>query len=140
MPLFKWTKTRSVYVGKVDDQHQDLFRLADDLNRAVTGGAAASRLLELAKTLMAALEEHFHYEERLMRESKYSAYNWHKQQHDTVRKRATQFLPRIGNGEADAAPLFLEFLSGWLKDHTGLSDRMFGAHLRNYTRRPTAAS
>ena len=34
----------------------------------------------------------------------------------------------------------LEFLSRWFKDHVGLTDRMMGAHLRNYDRLHAAAA
>jgi hemerythrin len=134
MPLFKWTKAHAVFVAEVDAQHRNLYRMADELHRAILGGAEISRTLELLRALIAAAEDHFEYEERLMRSTQYSAYAWHKQQHDTVRKRASQFVPRIESGEGDAAILLLEFLSGWLKDHTSLTDRMLGAHLRNHDR------
>ncbi|SPF39767.1 Hemerythrin-like metal-binding protein [Candidatus Sulfopaludibacter sp. SbA4] len=140
MPLFKWTKAHAVFVNEVDAQHQNLFRMADELHRAILGGADTARTLELLKALIAAAEDHFTYEERLMRASEYAAYPWHKQQHDTVRKRAAQFVPRIESGEGEAAILLLEFLSGWLKDHTSLTDRMLGAHLRNYYRLRSLAS
>ena len=140
MPLFKWTKAHAVFVSEMDAHHRNLFVMADELHRAILDGADTPRVLELFKSLMAAAEDHFAYEERLMRSSEYSAYQWHKQQHDTVRKRADQFLPRIESGEKEASMLLLEFLSGWLRDHTGLTDRMFGAHLRNYYRLQALAS
>ncbi len=140
MPLFKWTKAPAVFVHELDAQHQDIYRLADELHRAVLGGRDTARTLELLKALITAVEDHFVYEERLMRASQYTAYAWHKQQHDTVRNRVNQFVPRIESGESEAAILLLEFLSGWLKDHAGLTDRMFGAHLRNYYRSQRLAS
>lgn len=140
MPLFKWTKAHAVFINEIDAQHRNLFLMADELHRAILGGADASRTLELLKALIAAAEDHFIYEERLMRSSQYSGYDWHKQQHDTVRKRASQFVPRIESGESEAPILLLEFLSGWLKDHTSLTDRMLGAHLRNYYRLQALAS
>jgi len=140
MPLFKWTKAHAVFINEIDAQHRNLFLMADELHRAILGGADVSRTLELLKALIAAAEDHFIYEERLMRSSQYSAYDWHKQQHDTVRKRASQFVPRIESGESEAPILLLEFLSGWLKYHTSLTDRMLGAHLRNYYRLQALAS
>jgi hemerythrin len=134
MPLFKWTKAHAVFVTEIDAQHRNLFRMADDLHRAILGTAEMSSILEMLRALIADMEDHFAFEERLMRTTHYSASAWHKQQHDTVRKRANQFVPRIEAGESGAALLLLDFLSAWLKDHTGLTDRMLGAHLRNYDR------
>jgi hemerythrin len=134
MPLFKWTKAHAVFIPEIDAQHRNLFRVAEELHCAIRGQAEIARTLEMLRALIAAAEDHFEYEERLMRSSGYTAYDWHKQQHDTVRKRAKQFLPRIESGEEHATLLLLEFLSGWLKEHTGLTDRMLGAHLRNHDR------
>ena len=140
MAPFKWTKAHAVFVREIDEQHRNLFRMAEELHRAIPAGADLSRTLELLRALVASTEEHFAYEERLMRSTHYSAYNWHKQQHETLRKRMSEFSPRIENGETDAAILLLEFLSGWLKDHVGLTDRMLGAHLRNQQRFEALAS
>ena len=140
MPLFKWSKSHAVHINEIDAQHRNLYLMADELHRAILGGADTSRTLELLKALIASAEDHFTYEERLMRSSQYSAFAWHKQQHDTVRKRANQFVPRIESGESEAAILLLEFLSGWLRDHTSLTDRMLGAHLRNFYRLHALAS
>lgn len=134
MPLFKWTKAQAVFVTEIDAQHRNLYLLANELNQAIVGGAETSRTMELLRALIAAADEHFSYEESLMRATQYSAKDWHQQQHDTVRKRIAQFVPRIEDGEGEAAILLLEFLSGWLHDHTGLTDRMLGAHLRNFDR------
>jgi hypothetical protein len=69
-----------------------------------------------------------------MQSVKYSSYGWHKQQHDTARRRLKLFAPLIESGDAEASDLFLEFLEGWLREHTTLTDRMMAAHVRNYER------
>ena len=140
MPLFKWTKAHAVFINEIDAQHRNLYRMADELHQAILAGAETYRTLELLQVLIAAAEDHFTYEERLMRSSQYSAYDWHRQQHDTVRKRINQFVPRIESAEAEAAALLLEFLSDWFKEHINLTDRMMAAHLRNYYRLQALAS
>src|SRR5579872_2081664 len=140
MPLFKWTNAHSVFLPEIDAQHRNLFRMGDELHRAILGGADLSRKLELLRALIAAAEDHFSYEEDLMRSFDYSSYAWHKGQHDTVRKRINQFVPQIENGDSESAMLLLEFISDWFKDHTGLTDRMLGAYLRNQYRFQARAS
>jgi len=51
-----------------------------------------------------------------------------------VRKRMRQFAPLIEAGDVEAGTALIEFLSRWLRDHTGLTDRMMGAFLRNQQR------
>lgn len=140
MARFKWTKAHAVFVNEMDAQHRNLYLMADELQQAILGGAETSRTLELLRALIASVEDHFAYEERQMRSSQYPSYDWHKLQHDTVRKRANQFVPQIESGDSQAAILLLDFLAGWLKDHVGLTDRMLGAYLRNQGRLQALAS
>jgi hemerythrin len=134
MQRFKWSRANSVFFPEVDAEHRNLFHLANELESAVLAKADAAQVLETLRTLFVAMEEHFSHEERQMRATHYRSYAWHKQQHDTLRKRMKQFVPSIEGGDGEAAILLLEILAGWLKDHTALTDRMLAAHLRNYER------
>jgi hypothetical protein len=69
-----------------------------------------------------------------MQSTAYPSFAWHKQQHETARRRLKLFVPLIQGGETEAIELFFEFLSGWLEDHTTVTDRMMGAYVRNYER------
>jgi hemerythrin-like metal-binding protein len=77
---------------------------------------------------------HFAHEERLMRASRYSGYAWHLQSHDAARKRVRLAAERIGAGDASGVSELVDFCRGWLRDHTGLHDRMMSAYLRGYQR------
>ena len=139
MQRFKWTKEHAVFLPDVDAEHRNLFHLADQLEAAVLAKADAAQVLETLRALIAATEDHFSHEERQMRNTHYPSYAWHKQQHDTLRKRVSQFVPSIEGGDSEAAILLLDYLSGWLKDHTALTDLMMGAYLRNYERQAAPA-
>ena len=69
-----------------------------------------------------------------MQSTGYPSYGWHRQQHETARRRLKLFVPLIESGDKEGTELFLEFLSGWLEDHTTVTDRMMGAYVRNYER------
>jgi hemerythrin-like metal-binding protein len=79
------------------------------------------------RALSAHAEDHFSHEEWLLQSTSYPSYGWHRQQHDTVRRRLKLLVPLIEKGDQEATDLFLEFLSGWLQDHTGATDKMMGA-------------
>ena len=138
MRLFKWSKMHAVFIPEIDAEHQDIFRLADELHQAVVGGAPADQAQAILRELIVRGEDHFAHEERLMRSTHFPGSAWHKRQHDTVRKRVKEFAPRIEDGEGQAALLLLEFLSGWLRDHIRLADCMMAAHIRNYERNRAA--
>ena len=134
MRSFRWSEGNEVYLPLIDAEHRALFGLADGLQNAVSAGSAATEVQEHPRRLAAHAEEHFTHEEWLMQSAGYPSYGWHKHQHDTARRRFKLYTPLIESGDQEAADAFWEFLSGWLQDHTGLTDRMMGAYLRNHER------
>ena len=134
MRPFKWTKAKACFVPEIDDEHRAIYHEADELQQALTAAAPEFAILETLHRLIATTEDHLLHEEGLMRSTRYDAYDWHRQQHDTLRKHLRQFVPLIEDGNRQAGVALIEFLSRWLKDHTALADRMLGAHLRNQDR------
>ncbi len=133
MASFKWSKSHSVYTPAFDSEHQELCALMEQLHNALSGGAEGSVQPALRK-LLEQLGAHLSHEEREMRGSDYPGYEWHKRQHDTARKRVDQFASRVDGGDCHAASELLDFFKSWLKDHTGVHDRMMTAYLRNFDR------
>jgi hemerythrin-like metal-binding protein len=118
----------------MDSEHQGIFALAAEMHQAIRTGAGAPQLQTALTALLAQIKEHFEHEERLMRETAYSSYAWHKRQHDTASSKAAALEGRIRGGDTEAALALLHFLSAWLKDHTSVADRMMAAHVRNAQR------
>ena len=133
MQHFKWTKAHAVYLPEIDAEHRNLFRMAEELHQAARA-ADMARFRESMQPFLAAVEEHFAHEERTMKSASVPDFDWHKLQHDTARKRAKVFAEDIEAGNREAPMAFLDFLARWFKDHLGLTDRMMGAHVRNYER------
>jgi hemerythrin len=134
MRHFRWSEENEVFLTQIDAEHRDLFRIADELQQAVAGRTAPADVKRHLDVLLAHAEEHFSHEEWLMQSVQYAAYAWHKQQHNSARRRLKLFAPLIESGESEAAELLLDFLEGWLQDHTSVTDRMMAAHVRNYER------
>src|SRR5512133_2824514 len=127
MHHFKWTKAHAVYLPQVDAEHRNLFRMAEELQQAVRTGAETTRVQELIRPFLAAIEEHFAHEERLMKSASCPDSAWHKSQHDTARSRAKGFAEEIEAGDPAAPAALLEFVGRWFRDHVSLTDRMMGA-------------
>ena len=139
MGHFTWSSENDIFLAQIDAEHRELFRIAEALQEAIAKDAAAAEVHQQLQTLAAHVEDHFSHEEWLMKSSAYPSYAWHKEQHETARRRLKLFLPLIEKGDAEAADLFLEFLSGWLQDHIGVTDRMMASHVRNYERTQAAS-
>jgi len=125
MARFQWTTEYTVFQGEFDAEHRELFRLGEDVYRA-TQSADAQAVADATRRLIAEVDAHFQHEERMMRAAHYSGYDWHKRQHDGARRR----LQEITASPDD----LLDYLAGWLRDHTGVADRMMTASLRNAER------
>jgi len=134
MSLFKWSSAHSVYLPEIDAEHRAIYRLGDELHKALLAGAEPAQLKPILANLLESADQHFRHEERLMRAVHYTAFAWHKQQHDAARKRLKQFTERIDAGESGAVCEMVDFFKLWLRDHTGLHDRMMAAYLRNFGR------
>jgi hemerythrin len=134
MSLFKWTTALSVYLPEIDAEHRAIYRLGDELHKAVLAGATPARLQPIVANLLETAEQHFRHEERLMRAIHYTEFEWHKKQHNAARKRSKALAKRIAAGDSAAAGELIEFLSEWLHGHLGVADRMMSARLRNYLR------
>ena len=134
MSFFKWSKDLSVYLPEIDAEHRALFRIAADLHKATLAGSKPAQIRPILLNLQEAVEEHFRHEERLMRVVHYAAFQWHKGQHDTVRKKLKQTIKALDAGERDACMPLLKFLNNWFGEHLTVPDRMMGAFIRNYLR------
>jgi hemerythrin-like metal-binding protein len=134
MRALKWSTSHAVFVTEIDDGHKEIFEAVANLQTALANYNPAPELREPTDRLIACVVEHFAHEERLMRAARYGSIRWHKQQHDNARKRVGQFVQRIERGDTKAGFALVEYLTGWLRDHTRLADRMLGAALRNRQR------
>ena len=138
MSQFRWSIAHSVFLPEIDAEHRLLYRIADELDKALAAGADAARLKPIVANLLESAEQHFRHEERLMRAMHYTALDWHKGQHDAARRRSKTMARRIEGGDSDAAGELLAFFAVWLRDHMAVPDRMMGAHLRNFLRLNTS--
>ena len=134
MRHFQWNQEHEVFISQLDAEHRGLFEAADTIERAIEAHAPASAVGEQLHVLAAQIVDHFAHEEWLMQSVSYPSYGWHRQQHDTARRRLKLFMPMVESGDTEATELFLEFLAGWLQDHTGVTDRMMASFVRNYER------
>jgi len=121
-------------VPELDEEHQAMFRLTQELRHAVVEGEARERLKQKAQLLAEEVAGHLRHEERLMREARYPHVDWHKRQHNTIRNELTELAESLRSGEQAAILGSLEAIAKWMRDHTSVADRMAGAYLRNYQR------
>jgi hemerythrin-like metal-binding protein len=137
MSLFVWNKQYALGHKEIDEQHQRLFQMADELHRAMMERRGKEALSGLLKRLLDYTVYHFGAEEKLMRETAYPAYLQHRNEHLELTRIATQHQQKLLKGEGSVSIEVLQFLSDWLQVHIGGSDQKVAMHLKN-CRKPVA--
>ena len=132
MSRFAWSQDRGVHLPEVDAEHRGLCLLAEDCRKSLRAGAPGVDVK--LRALLAEMEDHLSHEERLMRKAGYRMFDWHKGQHDTVRRHVNRDAARFFAGDTSAGTDLLEFLADWLRDHVSVADAMMAAALRNHQR------
>src|SRR5579862_4540246 len=133
-----WSPSLAVSVPEIDAEHQELIRLTAELRRVVDSRARMKRVESVFHELAAHTAAHFAHEERYMKLTRYSQRAWHFRQHAAATRNLMKLGRQIRRGDREAAAQLIDFVTEWLPSHIGLSDRMLGAHLRNYERAKNA--
>lgn len=117
MNTFKWTENLSVGNKQIDEDHQGLFKLINDLQSA---DLTRSYLTEIINQLEDYTHEHFSREEELMQEVGFPGFEEHIKEHhmfiewlDTVKKT----YQRSAESAFLVNDLVNNFLNDWLTKH-----------------------
>lgn len=129
MSLFEWRSEYSVQHPAIDSQHQQLFRLADDLHGAMTRGAGRQVMGDTLKRLIDYTVTHFRDEEQMMMRSKYPHYVQHKAEHDALTMQVAALKRDFDNGKFTVTVETLQFLKTWLSHHIKQSDHRIAEFL-----------
>jgi len=127
MDLIKWTPDLSLNHTVIDEQHQKLFDIVNQLIKNVNIDQALieKTLIEL-KTYS---ELHFEEEEAIMADRNYPGLEDHKFEHRFFIRRITSFCKQVTDEKQKLSEKMLEFLSDWVKHHTFKEDQDYKKYL-----------
>jgi hemerythrin len=123
--LFEWKDAYSVNIPEIDTQHKELFRIAKELNSAMSAGHGAVVLTGILERLIAYTRKHFAHEERLMQLYKYPDSAAHKGLHDRLTKQVLDFQRDFQAGRLLVTLDIMRFLHNWLENHILKSDKHY---------------
>ncbi|HET9554022.1 MAG TPA: bacteriohemerythrin [Anaeromyxobacteraceae bacterium] len=129
--LFEWSSSLRTGVDEIDEQHQELFRRAERLVRALEAGDR-SGVEPVLRYLSDYVVSHFACEERWMAETEYPGLAAHRDQHqrftDDFRAMVREYQRK---GPTPLVALTVhEWLAEWLRRHIGRSDVELGRWLQ----------
>jgi hemerythrin len=129
MSLIKWNDSFSVNVTKIDQEHQKLFDMINELTAAMKAGQGKDVLGNILDGLIAYTASHFQTEENYFKQVKYPGTIEHKKEHVAFVQKVTEFKKEFDAGRATVSVNVLQFLSKWLQTHIKGADKEYSSFL-----------
>ncbi|MCW2279386.1 bacteriohemerythrin [Heliophilum fasciatum] len=118
--MFKWDEKYKIGIWQIDEQHQELFRIAGQAYNLLneTREDKFDDIIEVIKELQRYTVYHFNTEEGFMTEHNYDGFRVQKQQHgEFVNKIYSIEAEQINEDQEDFILGLLCYVSEWLINH-----------------------
>jgi hemerythrin-like metal-binding protein len=128
MSLIEWNDEKySTSIERFDRQHQELFRLLNDLYEAMERGEAQEEVGDTLRELEEYTEYHFGDEEAFMQECRFAdncseCFHDHRKMHAEFAETVSQFRQKHEDGDFISMDV-LEFARDWLDAHIAGDDQ-----------------
>ena len=131
MALIEWSDTLSVHVEKIDQVHQQLVELINNLHEAMKIRAGKETVGIAIDCLIKYTEFHFGAEEALMAKHGYSSATAHRAAHRKFVQKTQEFAQGYAVGKLFLSMEVMNFLKVWLTEHICKVDKEFGEFLNS---------
>jgi hemerythrin len=132
MAYLEWSDDLRVGVRDVDEQHQRLVSMINDLHTAMQEGRGKDILGPTIAGLLDYTVVHFATEERYFDTYEYGDAADHKSQHQGFIEQVDDFRQGFTEDRLMLSIDVMDFLSTWLVEHIKGSDRAFGPFLNEH--------
>ncbi len=133
MKIAIWDQRYSVSVKSIDQDHQKLFDLLNQLFEAMTKGQGKNIIGSIVQELERYTIYHFNREETFFRTTGYSKANEHIAEHSFFKQKVAEFKQNINKSDSTITPDVLTFLRDWLVNHILKIDKAYEAHFKKYS-------
>jgi len=114
---FSLTEDLKVGNSFIDQDHQKLVDLVNQLHTAMAAGHGKDVLGKILAELIRYTREHFKREEEHMQRIAYPGYAAHKQEHDTLIREVVELQNKFNAGNGMLSVQVSTFLRNWLVNH-----------------------
>jgi len=121
--LIVWSEEYEIGHDLIDQQHQTLVNMINELNRIVAGQGSREDTEKILSKLIDYTVFHFSGEEEIFKNSAYPCTAAHIEKHEDLVQKITEFWEEFRNNRADVSDELLEFLTDWLTNHIQGTDR-----------------
>jgi len=132
--MIAWDPSLATGDPMIDAQHQELYRIVNELNEACVAGIAEDGVDDILGRLYRYTMEHFAAEEDFMVRSGYPApdIRLHVGSHNDLRKRVSGLVEQRQRGELKTVTPVVELLRDWLSSHIFQVDRRFVTYMKEH--------
>lgn len=121
----EWREEYNIGIPDIDKQHKSIVSLINEIYHSMhQTNRKGDYVLEVLEKLDNYVVEHFSYEEKLFKAAKYPGYQEHRKQHQVFAENIKELHEEFGSSFVNLR-LLMQFLTGWLVEHIGESDRNF---------------
>ena len=125
MALIVWDSGLSVQVTEIDEQHQILVSMINQLHDAMRQGKGKAAMQSIVDELLNYTESHFATEERYFDEFGYQDADEHISEHAAFVQKVSDFRDGFENGRFGLSVEVMRFLSDWLQNHIRGTDKRY---------------
>ena len=129
MALVEWQECYSVGNEKLDQQHQRLVGMINQLGEAMDTGSERPVLMKILNSLAGYTKTHFSEEERLLEEHAYPGLDEHKEEHAMLNRQLADFYRDFYMTTRPQTAEVMAFLQGWLYGHILEKDKGYSPFL-----------
>ena len=129
MAFFTWEDRFNVGIQEIDQQHQKLVQMLNDLYEAMNVGKGKETVGKILDGMIQYTASHFATEERYMQQYQYPEYATHKQVHDSFTQQVLDFQKQFKSGSKTLSMKVGTFLKNWLTTHISGTDKLYGPYL-----------
>jgi hemerythrin len=129
--VFVWQAKYSVGIPEIDAQHKKLIGLINELFKAMRVGGGDQIMAKLFESLLQYTQQHFAFEENLMRKGRYSGLEAHLEEHRKLISQVQELRTKFLSGKITISIQVMTFLKEWLQAHILGSDAKYAHVLRS---------
>jgi hemerythrin len=130
MAIAAWDDSFRTGHAQVDQQHQELFQMVNELHDAIVAGKGKEVIKPTLEKLAKYTVQHFITEEALMTKIGYPHLAVHKRKHEDLTKKATEVIEGYNSGKNVLTITLSQFLSDWLRHHINEDDKALARFLK----------
>lgn len=126
--FIEWSRSYSVSVDTMDQEHQRLVDLINELYSAMCSGHGKSAVSSVLDNLIEYTKTHFAHEEKLMQKTNYPDYEAQKKAHEALVSQVMDAKQKLADGTVLSQEV-MSFLKSWLINHIQGMDQKYGEHM-----------